>query len=580
MTTLKTVLYYGPEPGHLDDLLDGLTQLGGCRVHRDAHAPRLSCRDAELCLLVEHTPEGALARLKQSYFNMVVVDVRNRSCEPGRSRENVDRVRGLLEAMATDQDVEARFGFHRVLALVAGPSSEEIDQLMVELGGRGVARVLRDGSKCRVCPSCPEGPRREAFFANLLETMMQVMTHARHGKRALCCAGGGITAIYFELGALKCLDDCLGPDALNTFDMYFGISAGALVTACLANGYRIEELMAAIAGYEGGRIAPLSLNLFRREHLNIADYRRHLQAALGRLRTFVRQAVRRPTRFSWDALLVGNTDFLAPPFNGAAVERTLAQIFTQHGATNDFRQLRRRLYLGATDQDTRTHVLFGDEGWDDVPISLATQASMSINPALRSTEIRGRFYEDGAVTRTSEFVEAIHKGADLVVVLNPFVPYVAKEPGYAAQRGLFYNVDQNIRAVTYTRFENMRNLMLRHYPQVSSYTFLPANRLRKLLSVNPLDHRPYLDIWRGSYLSTLQRVMQLRYRMAGDAATHGLVLDTAHAEAVAERLRAVSKPSFADFFPDGRIALRAPPGPALVSGAAQPELGASPQVAA
>ena len=43
------------------------------------------------------------------------------------------------------------------------------------------------------------------------------------------------------------------------------------------------------------------------------------------------------------------------------------------------------------------------------------------------------------------------------------------------------------------------------------YTFLPANRLRKVLSVNPMDHRPYLSIWRGAYLSTLQRIHLLRH---------------------------------------------------------------------
>jgi hypothetical protein len=215
--------------------------------------------------------------------------------------------------------------------------------------------------------------------------------------------------------------------------------------------------------------------------------------------------------------------------------------------------------VGATDQDAHRNVLFGDEGWDDVPISLAVQASMSINPAFRATEIRGRFYEDGAVTRTSHFIDAIRKGAGLVFVLNPFVPYVSKEPGFAEKRGILFNVDQDIRAVTYTRFESMRNLVLRHYPHVSSYTLLPANRLRRLMSVNPLDHRPYLPIWRGAYLSTLQRIQQLRYRLSGDAAVHGLHLDTRGAEEVAARLESVASPRFEDFFPDGKVVLRAGP---------------------
>jgi hypothetical protein len=43
-----------------------------------------------------------------------------------------------------------------------------------------------------------------------------------------------------------------------------------------------------------------------------------------------------------------------------------------------------------------------------------------------------------------------------------------------------------------------RNWVLRKHPHVSSYTFVPANRLRRLISQNPMDHRPYLEIWRGA----------------------------------------------------------------------------------
>ena len=88
---------------------------------------------------------------------------------------------------------------------------------------------------------------------------------------------------------------------------------------------------------------------------------------------------------------------------------------------------------------------------------------------------------------------------------------------------------------------------------MSLYTFLPANRLRKMLSVNPMDHRPYLPIWRGAYLSTLQRIHLLRHRMCGDLAAHGLALDTSRAEAVAARLEATTDATFADFFPDGKV---------------------------
>jgi hypothetical protein len=180
---------------------------------------------------------------------------------------------------------------------------------------------------------------------------------------------------------------------------------------------------------------------------------------------------------------------------------------------------------------------------------------MSLNPVFSPTLIHGRFYEDGAVTRTSNFTEAIAHGADLVFALDPLVPYVSKEAGFARARGIFYNADQDIRTVSFTRYETTRNWVIRRHPEVSLYTFLPANNLRRRMSVNPMDHRPFLEIWRGAYLGTLRRVETLGYRMKGDLAVHGVSLDLTRAEAVAERLRATRSPAFCDFFPDGRIDL-------------------------
>jgi len=47
--------------------------------------------------------------------------------------------------------------------------------------------------------------------------------------------------------------------------------------------------------------------------------------------------------------------------------------------------------------------------------------------------------------------------------------------------------------------------------------------------------------------------------MRGDLAVHGIGFDTARADAVAERLGATERPSFADFFPEGRVELQSHP---------------------
>jgi predicted acylesterase/phospholipase RssA len=554
----KQVLYFAPDDDHLSDLLQLASGLLACRAEKHAAPPYVTYKKVHIRLVPVHDAHEALNLIHSEYFNLVILDLRDLQGNDELLEAYPQQVRVLLELMATEEDIETRYGFHRVVALVSGQDGDHVDRLMAELAARGIGRIIRDHSACRYSSACAAEPRRLAFAKLFLEESIRIMVERRIGRRALCASGGGITGIYFELGAMKALEDCLGPRAINSFDMYFGISAGAVVTSFLANGFSADECMAAIAGVEGGRIPPTSLSLFRLSHVNFRDLRRRFSVAIKQLSTNLAGVVRGTRSLSFDSFVLDYSDLVGPPFHAGHFETMIRKICFTKGATNDFRNLPYPLYIGATDQDLRTHVLFGEKGYDDVPISVAVQASLSINPAFTSRKIHGRYYEDGAVTRTSNFVEAIQKGADLLFILDPFVPYVSKEPGYVRRKGVLYNVDQDIRNISFTRFENMRNLILHHYPHVSSYTFLPANRLRRLLSVNPMDHRPYLQIWRGAYLSTVQRLLSLRYRLAGDLACHGVCLDTALGEAVADRLSLIENPVFADFFPDGKVSIKLP----------------------
>jgi predicted acylesterase/phospholipase RssA len=545
-TRRKRILYYAPRRARFATFVRALREAPGIAVDDSQSPPCVTHRNVDLCWSVAADPDDALACLRSEYVHLLLIDMR---CSSARAFESCRRSGlALLTRLDDTDDVEARYGFHRVIALVSGPDPVAVDKLLVELGARGVRTVLRDGG---------EGDAASAGRA--LDAAVDLIRDRHCGKRALCAAGGGITGIYFELGALKCLDDCLPRGTINTFDMFFGISAGAVVTSLLTVGYSPDEIMAAIAGVPGGRVPRLDFRLLRLGHLNYADFGGRLGRGIGTAFEHVWAVLRAREQPSLNSFLLALADSMPPPFHSDAFEKMLRGVLEQPGVTNDFRALPRPLYIGATDQDERKHVLFGDRDRLDVPISRAVQASLSVNPAFSSVEIDGRFYEDGAVTRTSNFAEAISRDATLVFVVDPFLPYVSKNPGMARSRGLLYNADQNIRTINYTRFSNARNWILRQHPQVSSYTFLPSNRQRRLLSVSPMDHRPYLEIWRGAYLSTLKRIHHLRARMRGDLMAHDLVLDTDRAEAVAERLRGNARPPFHDFFPDGVVELRLPP---------------------
>ena len=65
-------------------------------------------------------------------------------------------------------------------------------------------------------------------------------------------------------------------------------------------------------------------------------------------------------------------------FDNTEVERFLRDIFTRRGRSNDFRELDAKLFVVAVELDSGEPVLFGADGWDDIPISRAVQASAAI----------------------------------------------------------------------------------------------------------------------------------------------------------------------------------------------------------
>lgn len=495
----------------------------------------------------ESQPSVAREILARAYVGLLVLDVRCSGLDLPEADARCRAGLAFLDLLDDAEDVEARYPTHRIVALVGGGPTARVDDLVLELGRRGVGAVFRD---------VPDDA--ESFASKVVRHAARIVRERRVGKTALCAAGGGITGIYFELGVLKCLDDCTA-GAVSRFDLYFGISAGAVVAACLSAGFSPDELMAAIARVPGGRIEPLDLSLLRLAHLNYRDMLRRFREVLRVGARVLRDAPRRTSRETMDELFLDYTALLGPPFHSDRFGELMRRILTQPGAVDDFRALASPLFIGASDQDARQHVLFGAEGHDRVPISVAVQASLSVNPAFSAVRIEGRYFEDGAVTRTSNFVEAIRRGADLLFVVDPFVPYVSPEPGLSNRRGILYNIDQDIRAMSFTRYENTRSWVLRKHPEVSSYTFLPGNRARRLLSVNPMDHRPYLALWRAAYLSTLRRIHSVSHRLRGDLAVHGWTLDTTRADLVAEQLERRVVPQLEDFFPDRRIELRRSP---------------------
>ncbi len=281
----------------------------------------------------------------------------------------------------------------------------------------------------------------------------------RRDRIGLALAGGGLGGAVYEIGALRALDEVLEGVDLNDLDIYVGVSAGAFIGACLANNLKTDQMCRAILKNEPGEhpfvpetfLTPAVGELFQRT-LSIPGLLRDALFAYlqGPKEHTIRESLTRLAR----ALPVGI-------FDNEPIRSYLRKIYTLKGRTDDFRELKRKLVVVAADLDSGEPVLFGTEGYDDVPISRAVQASSALPGIYPPVEIGGRYYVDGVLLKTLHASVALEAGAKLLLCINPIVPVdtvraVEKgimKRGKLIDRGLVTVLSQTMRTLIRSRLD-------------------------------------------------------------------------------------------------------------------------------
>jgi len=548
----RRILYFAPLRHTFSDFCASVQRQPWIKGHLGANGCSWHGRNLAFAVDSVGDPAAAADQVRHHYYNLLVLDCRNLPHPDADPDLQVRGAEELLTLLRSERDVERRYPQRRVVVLVGDADADRIDRLTFRMGQHHVAACLRDRSLASWATTEVRDELRDRLVDQFWSLCQELLVKRRKGSKAICSAGGGISGLYYELGVLKCLQDVLSSD-IRSFDMYFGVSAGAVVSSWLANGISVDEVIARLGELDRGWRYRLQLSV---RHLNVKEVPRRIVLANQELFRYLLRMVQRRDELSLASIVGVWAVLLGPIFDSSEFEEMLAQMFSEEGRSNDFRKLRGRLYVGATDQDRREHVLFGDEGFDDVPISKAIQASIAWHPFFPSVEIRGRYYTDGVVTRTVNLTAAIEKGADLVFVLDPFVPLITDEPGANARKGNMWILEQDLKTMSYTRFEQAREELQRRQSHASVYTFVPSNRMRRLMaSQNPLVARNFDAIVCEAYRSTRRRLSQLEYRMRGDLLAHGIKLDLAPAMEKVERMRAARQPSVAllvDELPGGR----------------------------
>jgi len=366
----------------------------------------------------------------------------------------------------------------------------------------------------------------------------------RPSKTALVLGGGGFTGGVYEIGALRALDLLAVNSTVNNFDVYVGTSAGSFVAGMLANGVTPDEMMQVI-----NRRIPSELDDLDLGKVLQPNYFGFLEkAAMLPLRTLelARSLVRMGT-FSAMDVGVGLAEALPTGFySGGGIADYVAGALSEAGRVDDFRMLDPELYLTATDLDTCERIVFGEDGWNDVPISKAIQCSTALPIVYKPVELKGRQMVDGGIRSTTNVDIAVEKGAKFIVVVNPLVPYVndfqktiptvfGTRVRRVSDMGLPAIANQTFRLIAHARLHQAVEQWQERYPGVDIILVEPEAGDELMFGTPIMDYSRRLRIARHGFESVTQTLAKDYDRFKEIADKHGLEISGRRVNRVVER---------------------------------------------
>jgi predicted acylesterase/phospholipase RssA len=353
----------------------------------------------------------------------------------------------------------------------------------------------------------------------------------RPSKTALVLGGGGFTGGVYEIGALRALDLLAVNSTVTNFDVYVGTSAGSFVATMLANGVTPDEMMQVINDRVPSDLDDLDLSkVLKFNYLGFLH-----KAAMLPLRTaeLLRRLVQMGD-FSAIDIVVGLAEALPTGlYSGAGIADYVEQSLAESGRINDFRRLDKELYLTATDLDTCERLVFGEPGWDDVPISKAVECSTALPIVYKPVDLKGRQLVDGGIRSTTNVDIAVEKGAKFIVVVNPIVPYVndfeetiptvfGTRVRRVADMGLPAIANQAFRLIAHARLHEAVAQWEEKYPGVDIILIEPEANDELMFGTPIMDYSRRLKIARHGFESVTATLAQDYDRYQEIAERHGL----------------------------------------------------------
>ena len=363
-------------------------------------------------------------------------------------------------------------------------------------------------------------------------------------KTALVLGGGGFTGGVYEIGALRALDLLSVNRTVNQFDVYVGTSAGAFVAAAVANGVSPEEMMRVLVQQVSSPFPDARISALLRP--NYAELVAKGALIPFRLAQVVRRLVRDLGQASAVDIAVGLAEALPSGlYSGEGIERYVRTILSDPDRTDDFRLLQNELYLAATDLDTCERIVFGAQGWDDVPISTAVAASGALPMIYKPVKVKDRELVDGGIVSTTNIDIAVEAGAKFIVVVNPLVPYVndfqKRIPTITGSRARrvsdmgFPQIGyQAFKLLAYQRLHEVAAGWEQRYPGVDIILIEPEPNDELMFQTSIMNYTSRVDIARHGFQSVTLKLADDYQRFKRICARHGIEISATRVRKVIE----------------------------------------------
>lgn len=429
--------------------------------------------DLKLEITILSDIDGVAPHMRQYPIDLLIYDERERKMA---AVDAVRRIQDDVQSLADLWGPDFYFPLSRVIAILEHENPQA--HRTFELGRLNVRDVI-------VSPKST---------AQLLRWIRDVLYGGiiRENRIGIALSGGGMDGFLYQVGVIHALNAALVDRNLYGIDVISGISSGSLAGAMVAAQVDTGEIIRSVCN------APSKIPHMKSQTL--FDI-----AAIKILKRLVRESIGwriNPSRWLSYAVKAIPTGF----FKGDALEQYFQKVLEIAEQPDDFEQLSTELYIGATDQDSMDHVIFGTKGWDKMRITEACRASCAFPLIFTPKTILGRRYIDGQVTRSANLDIVVQRGCRLVFVIDPLKPAKSYKAGAAEAEGGFFGAVQVVKALCSTRFEQNLKTVSSRYPDVDFMVFQPDEKCADLMSGSPMRYRIRTQIIELAYKTTLRRL--------------------------------------------------------------------------